>query len=58
MNHFVPNIIDGGSPKQQKIFLMMPTTIGFPTTEGGIGLIISELRKCLRQTSKYARYIP
>ena len=31
---------------------MMPTIIGFPNTEGGIGLINSELTKCLdKQTN-------
>jgi hypothetical protein len=36
---------------------MMPTEAGFPTIEGGIGLIKSEIRKSLTQ-NKYAHYIP
>ena len=36
----------------------MPTEGGFPTTEGGIGLINSELRKVSYKKNKYAHYIP
>jgi hypothetical protein len=50
-------IKDGSAKKKQHILFMIPTEGGFPTTEGGIGLINSEIRKNLTK-NKYAHYIP
>jgi hypothetical protein len=42
-------IKDGSAKKKQHILFMIPTEGGFPTTEGGIGLINSEIRKKILQ---------